>query len=81
MRNRRRNKDVKPRTTTDEMTLGQPRVRLTGQSAFLRNSGGGPCSGCGTPYDTLFADGKGPCCHRVGPQGDGSGPATVKRSS
>jgi hypothetical protein len=79
MRNRRRQKDVKPRT--DEMTLGQPRVRLTGQSAFLKHAGGGACSGCGTRYDTLFPDGKGPCCHRVGPDGDGAGPATVKRSN
>jgi len=81
MRNRRRTKDVKsPRT--DEMTLGQPRARLTGQSAFLKDAGGGACSGCGTRYDTLFADGKGPCCHKVGTEGgSGSGPASVKRSN
>ncbi len=79
MRNRRRKQDVKPRK--DEMTLGEPAVRLVGQSAFLKDGGGGKCAGCGRSWDTLFPDGKGPCCHKVGPHGDGSGPATVKRSS
>jgi len=64
------------------MTLGKPGARLVGKSAFLKDGGGGACSGCGTRYDTLFPDGKGPCCHTTGTAdgSSGSGPATVKRS-
>jgi len=81
MSHRRSKKHVKPRT--DEMTLGQPGVRLVGQSAFLKDSGGGACAGCGKRWDTLFPDGTGPCCHKVGGDNDGggTGPATVKRSN
>lgn len=50
-------------TQPAEITLGEPRLRLIGQSGFLKDGGGGRCSGCGTTWPTLFLDGTGPCCH------------------
>jgi len=82
MGNRRRKKAMKAKQRKDEMTLGHPPVRFVGQSGFLRNSGGGDCKVCGQPWDQLFPDGTGPCCHKANDDNTivGRGPAGVQRN-
>ncbi|GEM_PF-3418763 len=61
-----------------EITLGDP-VQMVGQTGFLKDAGGGRCSGCGRTASTLLAGGVCPRC--VKPEsGDGGRPVSQAKT-
>lgn len=64
-RRNKRSNEVKRGRDNLEMTLGDQHQTLLGQTAFIKDAGGGACGQCGTLCSTLFADGLGPCCHKT----------------
>jgi hypothetical protein len=80
-RRNRRSKEVKRRDDL-VMDLGDTQPRMVGQTAFVKDAGGGPCGNCSTVWATLFADGLGPCCHTTvqgGVDDLGAGKITMHR--